>query len=209
MRAGPVLPPGVLVVVGMRMEAALLPPDVAVVVGTDPGRLEAAAAGASAILSFGICGGLDGALPVGALISATRVRGRGAYAADPGWSLALARATGARPGILAGATVPARDPAAKARLRGATDALAVDLESEAAAACAHLHRLPFAALRAVADTAADTLPRAALEGLRDDGRVAPGRVLLALLRRPGELPALVTVARRTRIALRALRGAVR
>jgi hypothetical protein len=65
----------------------------------------------------------------------------------------------------------------------------------------------FAALRAVADTAEEVLPRSAARGLTADGRPAAGRVAMALLRQPQELPALLTVAKRSRIALKALGGA--
>jgi len=191
-----------LVVVGMRAEAALLPAGMTVAIGT-----RALPAGATAVLSFGIAGGLDPALRPGDLVVASRVRGpRGAYLADAAWAAALARATGARLGIVAGAAAAVATPAAKRALREATGALAVDLESEAAAAFAAAHRLPFAAIRAVADPADGVVPRAALVGLDADGRAAPGRVVLALLRRPGELRPLLRVAADARAALAALRG---
>jgi hopanoid-associated phosphorylase len=212
--------PVILVAVGLRAEAALLPgrPAAAegglraVIGGGDPSHLAALLAeqgeGAVAVLSFGIAGGLDPALAPGDLVVATRVRGpRGAWQADLGWAAALARATGARLGVVAGATAVVADPAAKRALRLATGALAVDLESEAAAAFAAARGLPFVALRAIADTAEETVPAAAAVGLTRDGRPAPGRVMLALLRRPGDLPALLQVARRARTALEALRQA--
>jgi len=205
----------VLVAVGMRSEAALLPPGVrAVVGGGDPARLrrmlEAAAEGATAVLSFGIAGGLDTALKSGALVVATRVRAPGgAWPADLAWSAALVRASGARFGVVAGANAVVSAPDAKRSLRLMTDAIAVDLESAVAGAFAASRGLPFAVLRAVADTADEVLPRAAAVGLSPAGRPAPGRVAIALLRRPGELPALVQVAKRSRTALDALAKAAR
>ena len=59
----------------------------------------------------------------------------------------------------------------------------------------------------VADTAEEVLPRAAVVGLTPDGRPAAGRVALALLRQPRELPALLTVAKRSRVALQSLGSA--
>jgi hopanoid-associated phosphorylase len=204
----------ILAVVGMRSEAAMLPDGMRVIVsGGDPNRLRAllrqAPEGITGVLSFGIAGGLDPSLTTGDLVVATRVRGPGgAYAADPDWSAELARRCGARLGMVAGASAVVGEPAGKRRLWAATGALVVDLETEAAAAFATALRLPFAALRAVADTAGEVLPRSAAVGLTRDGRPAAGRVALALLRQPRELPALLVVARRSRTALDALGGAV-
>jgi hypothetical protein len=114
------------------------------------------------------------------------------------------RASGARFGVVAGAAAVVSAPDAKRSLRLMTDALVVDLESAVAAAFAASRGLPFAVLRAVADTAAEVLPRAAAVGLTRTGRPAPGRVAMALMRRPGEFPALVQVAKRSRTALDSL-----
>jgi hopanoid-associated phosphorylase len=204
----------ILVVVGMRSEAALLPRGLRVVVsGGDPARLrsllQAQPEGISGVLSFGIAGGLDPSLVTGDLVVATRVRGPGgAYASDPAWSARLAQRCGARLGMVAGAASVVGEPANKRLLRAATGALVVDLETEAAAAFATARRLPFAALRSVADTAEEVLPRAAAVGLTPDGRPAAARVALALLRQPRELPALLVVARRSRAALASLGSAV-
>jgi hopanoid-associated phosphorylase len=208
-------PSSVLAVVGMQSEAKLLPPGMPVVVsGGDPVRLRAllrqAPEGIQAVFSFGIAGGLDPELLCGDLVVATRVRGQGgAYASHLGWSAALARACGARFGMVAGASAVIGEPARKRALRAATGAMVVDLETETAAAFAAQLGLPFAALRAVADTAEEVLPRAAAVGLTADGRPAAGRVALALLRKPNDLPALLTVARRSRAALLALGSATR
>ena len=204
----------VLAVVGMRSEAALLPSGMRVIVsGGDPARLRAllrdVPPGVTGVLSFGIAGGLDPALITGDLVVATRVRGPGgAYGADPVLFSLMARRCGARHGMVAGASAVVGEPAGKRLLRAATGALVVDLETEAAAAFATALRLPFAALRAVADTAEEVLPKSAAVGLTADGRPAAGRVALALLRQPRELPALLVVARRAKAALEALGGAV-
>jgi hopanoid-associated phosphorylase len=204
----------ILAAVGMRAEAALLPPGIRTVVsGGDPERLrrllEAAGEDVTAVLSFGIAGGLDPALAPGDLVAATRVRGPvGAWRADMVWAPALAGATGARLGVVAGTAAVVMAPAAKRALRAMTDALVVDLESAMAASFAASRGLPFAALRAVADAAEETLPHCAAVGLTPDGRPAPLRVLAVLARRPQEFPALRLVARRSRTALGALARAV-
>ncbi len=194
----------------MQSEAALLPRGTRVLVsGASPERLQALLAkdaeGATAILSFGIAGGLDPALEPGDLIAATRIRGPGgAWPADGPWASRLARATAAKLGVLAGANAAATDAGAKRALRAMTGALAVDMESQLAAAHAARLGLPFAALRAVADTATETLPRAALVGLTPEGRPAPLKVLMALARNPGDFKPLKVIAARSRTALEAL-----
>ncbi|MBD0273884.1 MAG: nucleoside phosphorylase, partial [Acetobacteraceae bacterium] len=96
----------VIVATGMRAEAALLPPGVRPVVGGgDPTRLQRlldnAAEGATAVLSFGIAGGLLAELEPGALVVATRVRAPGgAWSADAAWAAALVRSSGARFGVV-------------------------------------------------------------------------------------------------------------
>ena len=128
----------VVVATGMRAEAALLPPGVrAVVGGGDPARLrrmlDEAAEGATAVLSFGIAGGLDAGLEPGTLVVATRVRAPGgAWPADMAWSAALVRASGARFGVVAGVNAVVAAPDAKRSLRLMTDALVVDMESAVA-----------------------------------------------------------------------------
>jgi hopanoid-associated phosphorylase len=199
-----------LVIVGMQSEAALLPKGTRTLIsGADPERLAAllAAEGddVTAVLSFGIAGALDPDLRPGDLIAATRIRGAaGAWPADMAWAARLARATAARLGVVAGANAAAADAGAKKALREMTGALAVDMESQVAAAFAARRALPFAALRAIADTAEEALPKAALVGLTKDGRPAPFRVLLALARKPADLRPLRVVAARSRTALQAL-----
>lgn len=204
----------IVVAVGMQSEAALLPPDVRPVVsGGRPERLRGLLEGlgpeVTAVLSFGIAGGLDPLLECGDLVVATRVRGpEGAWLADPAWGTQLVRATAARPGVVAGVAQVVATPAAKRSLHAMTGALVVDTESQVAAAFAATRSLPFAALRAVADTSAEVLPACAAVGLTEDGRPAPFKVLMALARRPGEFGALMQVARRAEAAEGSLRHAV-
>lgn len=192
-----------LVVVGFSAEAALLPPGTAVLnAAANPEKLAAALAALrpSAILSFGIAGGLDPALRPGALLVARHVVAEERWAADPAWSAALAAATGAALADIAGAPAVVATPAEKAALRATTGAAAVDMESAVIARTG----IPFAVLRAVADTAQEALPPAAAQGLDEHGNPAPWRVLRALLRRPQDLPGLIRLARRSNQALRAL-----
>jgi len=83
-------------------------------------------------------------------------------------------------------------------------AVAVDMESHIAARVAERHGLPFATLRVISDTAGETLPPAALCGMRPDGTMAIGPVLASLLRQPAQLPALVRTGWNAERAFRAL-----
>jgi adenosylhomocysteine nucleosidase len=111
---------------------------------------------------------------------------------------------GARRGIVAGASTAAATRLAKADLFAATGATIVDMESHHVAELAKAHQLPLLIIRAVADTAFDDIPEAALMGLNEEGRPAIGAVLRSLLTNPWQLPALIRVALRSRTALGAL-----
>jgi hypothetical protein len=83
----------------------------------------------------------------------------------------------------------------KSRLHQVTGALAVDMESQVAARFAAKRNLPLAGLRVISDDAGHALPPAALVAMRPDGGIALGRVLGSVLRRPGQVPALIRTAR--------------
>ena len=160
-----------------------------------------------AVVSFGIAGGLDPALRAGQAVVATGVASEGRVLdADPALAAVLLRRMGAEavPGRLAAAEAALLDPAAKAALRGATGAAAVDLESGPAAAYAARRGLPFAAIRVVCDPAGRRLPALALTALKPDGGVDLAAVLGGLLREPGQLPALISAGRDSRLAFQTL-----
>jgi adenosylhomocysteine nucleosidase len=191
----------------------------AVAAGGDPARTRAAlerlvAEGATALLSFGICGGLDPALAAGTLLLPRIVRAeRGArFSVDAAWHGRVAagfaaRGIGFRTGDLLGVAAIVATPAEKAALHGEWGAIAADLESHLVAEVAVRARRPFLVLRAVADPASRALPPAALLGLDAEGRPVLGAVLGSLLSRPRQLPALLAVALDARRALHALRRA--
>ena len=178
--------------------------------GTFAGALAAAerlaAIGVSGLLSFGLAGGLDPALRPGDLVTPAIVLEDGAsHQTDP--ALLAALGVGITRKLL-GFDVIVSGAGYKAGLFQSTGACAVDLESGAVARVAARHRLPFAVLRAVCDPADRTLTPAALAGLNARGGVAIGAVLLALLRQPGELPALLELARDAARARKSLVGRV-
>lgn len=157
----------------------------------------------SAIVSFGIAGGLAPGLSAGTpLVARAIVAEDGQYLeCDRSWAQGLATALGGALIVdIAGVDTAVADPAHKRALHVATGAVAVDMESHVAARFAAAHNLPFAAFRVVADPAERQLPDAALVGLRDDGGVAIGAVMRSLLREPRQIPHLIQTALDTRAA---------
>ena len=200
-------------VVGLAAEARLLSPlpcPVAIGGGTPAGARAAAgrlaAEGVMALVSFGLAGGIDPALPPGTLLVPVAVVGRGTrWATDPALAAALGGAT--RQALVAAEEIVATR-AAKTRLWRETGCAGVDLESGAVAAVARDRGLPFAVLRAICDPGTQRLPPAALAALDAEGRIAIGRVLAALARHPGQLADLLALAREAARARRALAARV-
>ncbi len=163
------------------------------------------------VVSFGLCGGLDPALRSGDVVVATRVVCGGA---DVGADESVARQLAARLtaagervslGAVAGVEAPVLSPAAKAELRKATGALAVDMESWTAARFAADRQTPFAVLRVVGDPAERDLPPLVAKAVRPDGSVDLGAVVFGLIRSPAQAPGLIAAARDGAAAFAALR----
>lgn len=197
--------PRVIVVCGLRSEAKAIRrghPGMEVLAGGgDAVRLERELearlrAGPALVLSSGLAGGLDPALAVGAVV----IDGDAALVTH----LLTALPTAIRVPVTGQDTIAA-STAGKADLRQATGAAAVDMESHIAARAARRHGLPFAAIRVISDAATETLPPAALVGMRADGGIALGAVLGSLARRPAQLPALIRTGRHAALAQRTLR----
>jgi hypothetical protein len=163
----------------------------------------------AAVLSFGLCGGLDPALRPGDLVLASTL----ATATD---RLTLPDALVSRlhsllPAAHRGAMFAAREPLAtvadKQAAFAATGAAAADMESMTAARMASAWGVPFAAVRAVADPAEAALPSLARHAIGPDGRMQWRAVLADLFRHPGQIPAVIATGRHASAAMRALNGA--
>jgi len=206
-------PGSVTIIVGFAAEARvarLLVRPVLIGGGTSAGAEAAARAavssGATALISFGLAGGLDPALRPGALLVPDSILvGEERLLTDLDLSRRLG---GPTPHCLLGADSIAADPADKRQLFTRTGAAAVDVESGAVARVAAAHGLPFAALRAICDPAWRGLPPAALLALDGHGRIAIGRVLRSIVAQPRQLPALLALARDAAAARRSLRRRV-
>ncbi len=168
-------------------------------------------AACAAVVSFGLAGALDPALPVAAIALPRTVLFDGqAYATSDRirtrWADRLA-ATGEQhsDASLAGSDTPLLTAREKARLRAETGGAVVDMESHVAAVFAARHGLPFAALRVISDGPDRDLPLVAAAAMRPDGSVDILGVLGGLARDPGQIPALIRTARDAGAAFRTLR----
>ena len=144
------------------------------------------------LVSFGIAGSLRGDLPVGTVIDATRVVDESGATLWEGGPLGV---PGARPGTILGANRIVDDPADRARLRDATGADAVDMESGALARSGRLA----GCIRAISDT-----PDRRLGGIAQGAKPTGEADLVGLLRGFAREPR--TTVRAARNAMRALRA---
>jgi len=130
----------------------------------------------SGVISTGFCGALDPALRVGDIV-------RELYSID-------------RVAVTA---------AEKHELRNQTGAAAVDMESAAIARKAAQWGVPFYAIRAVSDTAAEDMPLDFNKYRDRDGRFSRFRIALAALARPvTRVPALLRLDRNCQVAAESL-----
>ena len=165
--------------------------------------------GATGLVSFGIAGGLDPSLGPGVIIIANQVIGPSGKPIDcyERWIARLLEAgVGFDSGPVLGSNSAVMSAQRKAELYREHGCLAVDMESHAVAAVAQRADVPFIAVRAIGDPAQRSIPWSALAGLSPDGRTRALPVLAALLRRPGDLPTLMRLARDTKAALTSLRN---
>jgi adenosylhomocysteine nucleosidase len=175
--------------------------------------VDTAAAQTDCLVSFGIAGGLAPGLASGTVIvSGEVISERQSWKVDPQHRERLsefARSIHAVEGPVFGASSIIATQSEKQRVWAATGALAVDLESEIVARTATQLGIPFVVLRTVADTARRDLPPASLIPLAADGTPNHPRVFAAVLRRPFQLAALLSLAHETGRALSALIGPAR
>ncbi|MEM9706084.1 MAG: hypothetical protein AAF850_08405 [Pseudomonadota bacterium] len=155
--------------------------------------------GAVAILSIGVSGGLDPGLRPGDLLYSDKVVCIGPDGAPEllGGASPLSNAlqeTDLIAGLIYGSDGIIADIAEKERLFREHAAIAVDMESHGAAQAASAHGVPFIAIRAIADPAERTLPKAALGAVKEDGSTDVLRVLTTVVKNlpsaPSQLAAL-------------------
>src|ERR1700719_3482130 len=129
-------------------------------------------AGAGALMSFGLAGGLDPLLGAGTVVLPSEVvlRGGARFLTSTAWREQIERAIGRQRPVAGGVLLTSPQPidavADKAAAFPETGAAAGDMESAGVAEVAAAHGLPFIAVRVIVDTAADVLARAGMAGGR-------------------------------------------
>ena len=166
--------------------------------------------GATALLSWGSAGGLAPKLFPGNLILPKTViaSDQSLYHVETSWHQRLCnRLKGyvdfhTEP-LVESATIVCT-PAEKAVLFHRTGAIGVDMESAAVATAAKEARVPFMVVRAIADSTDTTIPKSSLIAIDEFGRLNCLKLIQGLAGHPGELFALVRIARNYRAAQRTL-----
>jgi adenosylhomocysteine nucleosidase len=97
----------------------------------------------------------------------------------------------------------------KAALFAKSGAAAADMESYAVAEVADRHRVPFIAVRAVADTARDHVPSVGIASMGLDGRVRLRAAIAGALTHPWQIPDLMRLGAQTAHAKQTLRALAR
>jgi len=207
----------VVVATGFNREVATLRQSDIVVVagGGDPvglrRNLEAAAANAAGIVSYGMTGALADGLQIGDWVVGDRLSGAIEVECDPDWTAALlAKLPGARKGGFFADGRMIDTVAEKLALGEKHKALAVDMESHVAAAVAAERGLPFAIVRCISDGARHLLPHAITVSMRPDGGVNTRAMFASLAARPAQVADVARTTAGFAKAMRELkRGAVR
>lgn len=166
------------------------------------------------LLICGFAGGLQENLPVGSLVLAANVlspTGKSGQLVQPPDASLLALAenvsvSGVRKvkGTLATVARVLTTASEKKTLAEQTGAMAVDMETAAAARAAEAQGIPWVALRAVTDGVNENLPLDFNALTDDDGNVDRSRVIRATLLRPWKIPGLMRLQSRSTLAAKNL-----
>jgi hypothetical protein len=153
------------------------------------------ATGCRGVIMAGLAGALDPTLAIGDVV------------VDAQWDLAIPQGPWRRATIHTAADLISTVEQ-KRQLYADTGAAVVDMENAAARQFAAQRGLPFAGIRAVSDRADEPLDPATLRWVDSEGALRPGRLALDLCRRPGSIPSLARLGKRSKTAVAALAEAV-
>jgi adenosylhomocysteine nucleosidase len=165
------------------------------------------------LISFGFAGGLDPELGQGTVVigeqlvadEAPELRYHPPPALIETWyAAASAEQLPVQRGTIVTVKRAVADPWSKVALARRTGACAVDMETAGVAEAARQAGLPCVAVRAVVDTATESLPTACLDLMRQDGRVEGRSLLRACWQSPGLLRDLFWLGRHAATARRHL-----
>lgn len=166
--------------------------------------------GATALLSFGLAGGLDPSLRCGTVLAPGQVimaQAESLPCDDALLAYLYPRAlhnTSHERAPLAHAPHVLATVADKTALRATTRACAADMESSGVGKAARAAGVPFAVLRVIADEAGEDLPSIALKAADPDGSVRALRAIRLAVRHPWQIPGLIRLGRSTARATRVL-----
>ena len=167
--------------------------------------------GAKALISWGTAAALAPTLGVGTLILADRVVGDNEsvpLVPDLAWTARVADALrGIVPlvrGTMACPTEVLRNTKEKHALADRCGAIAADMESAAIGGVAREAGAPWIVVRAISDAADTVVPASVVTAIDGSGALSLMRLLGALIRHPGDLAALPTLAQGMRLAGRTM-----
>ncbi len=146
------------------------------------------------LVMAGFAGALDPTLAIGDIV----VDGPAGWVISPAWR----RSTFFTAEQIVGSV------AEKAALFQKTGAAAVEMENVAVRALAHGLEVPFIGIRAISDTADQSLDPEFARWIDEMGRPQPGAVMRGLLARPARIAAAQKLGRSTRLAANRLGAAV-
>lgn len=167
--------------------------------------------GVTRLMSFGVAGALDTALPVGALVVGTQVISKaGRWDCDAAWGhdLASKLPQSVRGGVW-GSEFLVPTAQEKIGLHNSTGGVIVDMESQCAAEVAARANLPLAVVRVVCDRANHNVPPMVMTAINPDGSTNIKKVILGLFREPLQAIDLINVGRSMALALSTLEQAAR
>jgi hypothetical protein len=166
--------------------------------------------GAKRLISFGVAGGLQTGLPLGALIIGSHIMSpNGKWDCDMTYAQNLkGKLSHAHIGGVWGSEILVPTAGDKKELHQKSGCMIVDMESQCAAEVAAEAKLPLAVVRSVCDSATMDVPDVLMVSINPDGHIDYLRAAWHVIRHPLEIPDLFHVSRGLNRGLGALKDSV-